>query len=608
MIETVTQIAAALAECVRVLLASPLGSVSGLASVALLVAALALVRKLASGGLSPRRAPALPPRDPARGFARGSGKKIACESPATGERLGECRAYTPDEVRAAFARASEAQEEWARTSFAERRAVLYDVLDWTLDHAEEIVARSCAESGKTRAEAMLGEVMTTCEKIRWTCAEGEQYLAPESRAVPSMLLTKSARVEYHPVGVVGAIVPFNYPYFNVLSAVVAALFSGNGAVVKPSEFTSHSAEWIEDMLRGVLARRGHSPELVQVVTGFAETGAALVEAADKVLFIGSVPVGRAVMRTASATLTPVILELGGKDAFVVCEDADMAHLYDIAVRGAFINCGQNCIAAERMYVHASVYDAFCDEMQRRVSALRQGASQQAAVDFGAMTTPAQGAHVALLVADAVTQGARVLVGGAQYGKPQNSALSEQQGGAGAGAGRCSYHQPTILRDVTHEMRVVNEETFGPVMSLIKWSTEDELIRMVNGTPFGLGGSVFSRDYKRAERIASRMVTGMVTINDFGMVPMVGSLPFGGVGDSGFGKFNGPEGLRGFCHTKSIVSDRFGLRTDTPAFLQYPVSSSAPEIVRHALRMIFGGWADTVPSVFRMVKAIVSAKD
>ena len=336
---------------------------------------------------------------------------------------------------------------------------------------------------------------------------GESCLAREYRSVAALLaFTKQAYVEYKPLGVIGIIVPWNYPFQNVLSAVVAALMAGNGAVVKVSEYASFSAERIEQVFREILARRGHNPDLVQVVTGFAETGSALVSSGvDKILFIGSPAVGKLVMRAASATLTPVILELGGKDPFIVFDDAEFEQCVDVAIRGAFINCGQvrlytrkntmaasmkgcicffllptltflsslvslsfqNCIAAERFYVQEGIYNKFVAEVTKRVKSLSQGATNCSAdsprCDFGAITMPAQADIFQALINDAVEKGAKIETGGSKY--------------VGDHTKKGLYFAPTILTGVTHKMKIANEEAFGPVMSIIKFKTEEEVVRI-----------------------------------------------------------------------------------------------------------------------------------
>jgi len=259
--------------------------------------------------------------------------------------------------------------------------------------------------------------------------------------------------------------------------------------------TSFSAAGIEDMLRTVIARRGHNPDLVQIVTGYGDTGAALVKSGvDKVLFIGSPATGKRVMEAASANLTPVILELGGKDPFIIFDDCDLNLALDIAIRGAFINLGQNCISAERFYVQEGIYNRFIDAVRERMARLRCGASSFSnRCDFGSMTMSPQVDIVSGLIEDALSKGAKLICGGhrAKYTGARTSPA------AGPADKTCLFFEPTVLADVNHSMRIGNEEAFGPCMTIIKFRDEDEVIKMANSSRYGLGSSVFSRSYSRA---------------------------------------------------------------------------------------------------------------
>lgn len=518
----------------------------------------------------------------------GKGQVIECTNPATGEVLGQEHAATPDDVAEAVSKARAAQAVWAKTSFAERRAVLSDIMDFIVSHQEQICKYSQLDTGKTRMEAYYGEVMTSCEKLRYIMCEGEKALAPQKRSPPLLLFLKSARVEYHPVGVVGIIIPWNYPFHNVLSAVSTAIFAGNAAVVKVSEWASNSRAYYESMFRNILIKRGHNPDLVTLLTGYGETGNALVKSGvDKILFIGSPATGRKVMAAASENLTPVTLELGGKDPFIVCDDAEIDQAVEAATRGVFINCGQNCIAAERLFIQEGVYDEFAQKVTKIAQNLRQGCSLQQPCDCGSMTMPGQLEIVKKLVDDAVQKGAKVLAGG----------KVSQANSAGT-----LFVEPTVLSDVPENADILSQETFGPVMLLIKWKTDDEVIQKANSTSFGLGSSIFSTNYARAEALAREVAAGMVTINDFGVGYLVQDLPFGGIKESGFGRFNGQEGLRDFCHMKSIVTDRFPIRTRTPRFTQYPVPDNGPEIVNSAITFIYGrGLGDRARGLLSLLK-------
>ena len=424
-------------------------------------------------------------------------------------------------------------------------------------------------------EALLGEVMVTAAKVDWVCDHGEAALAREERPVPGVMTHKTAGVEWHPLGVLGILAPWNYPFHNMYNHVISGLFAGNAVVIKPSEFCAWSCDVYGRLIQMVLAKAGHSPHLVSLVQGYADTGAALVQGGvDKVIFTGSPGVGKHIMRGAADTLTPVVLELGGKDPFVVTEGADVPGVVQIALRGAYQNCGQNCVGAERFYVYESVHQQFVDAVVPIVQAMKQGPpvaedGSWNPVDLGASTTVMQVQHVDRLVKDAVAKGAKVLTGG-------RIATAADLVGLPAGSERVAgaFYMPTVLADVTQDMEIASEELFGPVMTIIKvpGDSDDAAVNMINSTAYGLGSSVFCKDVARADALASRIYTGMTTVNDFGVGYLVQALPFGGVKASGFNRFGGKEGLRECCLMKSVVSDRFaalGVRTGIPDQIAYP---------------------------------------
>jgi acyl-CoA reductase-like NAD-dependent aldehyde dehydrogenase len=466
--------------------------------------------------------------------------QIQCVDPATRAPLGSVRVDSPADVDAAVARAKVAQKAWATSSFAERRRVLGALLAYTVEHKEEICAEVQRGSGKTRENALLGEIWPACEKLRWTIGNGEKHLRAE-KVSSGLLAHKTARLEYHPLGVVAAIIPWNYPFQNIINPIIPALMAGNAIVLKPSEWVAWSSARFIEALRGVIQDAGHDPNLIQAVQGFGETGAALARSAvDMILFIGSVGNGRRVVQASAERVTPVVMELGGKDAFIVCDDADLEQAVHAAMSGCFINCGQNCVASERILVEDAVYDKFAERALALTSALRQGSSRDGVVDVGAIATPLQLEVIEKLVASAVKQGARLLCGGKR-------ARAEQG----------NFFEPTILADVTPEMDIAREELFGPVMLLMRVRDDDEAVRVANGVAYGLSSSVFSKDRPRARGIASRLEAGMTAINEFGGITyMVQGLTFGGVKASGYGRMNGREGLRSMCNIKAVVDDRF----------------------------------------------------
>jgi len=491
---------------------------------------------------------------------------IPCADPATRESLGEIRVDTLADVEAAVTRAKAAQTQWRTTSFAERRTVLRRLMAYTVDHRDEIAAIIQRDSGKTAENALIGEIWPTCEKFRWVIKNGAKHLRPE-RVSSGLLLHKKARLEYHPMGVVAAIIPWNYPYQNIVNPIIPALMAGNAIVIKPSEWVAWSSAKFIDAFRGVLAEAGHPPDLIQAVQGYGETGAALVRAdVDTILFIGSVKNGRRVIEGSAERVTPVVMELGGKDAFIVCEDADLEQAVHSALAGCYVNCGQNCVASERILVHESLYDAFEEQVAALVGEFRQGSSREGLVDVGAIITPLQLDIIEKAVEGAIAQGARLVAGG-------NRTLTEKG----------DYFEPTILADVTPDMAIAQEEVFGPVMLLMRVRDDKHAVEVANGVSYGLSSSIFSKSRKRARSIANALETGMSAINEFGGITyMAQDLTFGGVKESGFGRMNGRDGLRSMCNVKAVVEDRFPLHQPSK---MYPV--------KPALYGTFGGVIDLV---------------
>jgi acyl-CoA reductase-like NAD-dependent aldehyde dehydrogenase len=373
-----------------------------------------------------------------------------------------------------------------------------------------------------------------------------------------------------------------------MNPAIPALMAGNGFVVKPSEWVAWSSAPLVDLLRDALAAEGHDPELVQLVNGFGPTGRALIEAGvDALVFIGSVNNGRKVLETAAKQLTPVVLELGGKDPFVVCDDANLEAAVHGALNGAFINCGQNCVASERILVQGAIAPAFEERVAELAGNLRQGAPLgDEVVDVGAMATPLQLEVVERLVNRAVEQGARVVVGGRRRH-----------------AERGEYFAPTVLADVTPDMDIMREETFGPVLLLCRFSDDAEAIRIANDTSFGLGSSVFSGDHERARHIASEIQAGMTGINDYGgMTYMAQDLTFGGIKQSGFGRINGRDGLRAMCNVKSVLDDRFPFTFPSKA---YPVAAKTFGTTQGALKLIYGrGVGRRLRGLGRMLRSLI----
>ncbi|KAL5782144.1 hypothetical protein ACOSP7_007173 [Xanthoceras sorbifolium] len=512
---------------------------------------------------------------PPRGRTQQSDKKVQCYEPATMKYLGYFPALSADEVKERVALARKAQKIWAKSSFKQRRQFLRILLKYIIEHQELICEISSRDTGKTMVDASLGEIMTTCEKITWLLSEGEKWLKPEYRSSGRSMIHKKAKVEFHPLGVIGAIVSWNYPFHNIFNPMLAAVFSGNSIVIKVSENASWSGCFYLRIIQAALAAVKAPDNLVDVITGFSETGEALVSSVDKIVFVGSPGVGRMIMKNASETLTPVMLELGGKDAFIVCDDVDVPHVAQIAVRAALQSSGQNCAGAERFYVHRDIYSSFVNQVAKIVKSVVAGPPLAGKYDMGAICLLEHSDKLQDLVNDALDKGAEILARGS-FGHLGEDAVDQ-------------YFPPTVIVNVNHSMKLMQDEAFGPIMPIMKFNTDEEAVKLANDSRYGLGCAVFSGSQRRAKEIASQIHCGVAAINDFASNYMCQSLPFGGVKDSGFGRFAGVEGLRACCLVKSVVEDRWWpyVKTKIPKPIQYPVAENGFEFQESLVEALYG---------------------
>lgn len=455
---------------------------------------------------------------------------IETRDPRTDTLLAIVAEQSADEVNTAISRARAASDAWSELSFKDRSAYLLKVRDRLLDRAEEFVDIICSETGKQPAEAVTTELMTLCETLSWYVKNGAEAIRPIEVSTGTMV-HKKAWKQYEPMGVIAVISPWNYPFVLAMTPIITALFAGNTVVVKPSEVTPTvglaMAELFEDEVWG---------DIVQVITGGGATGEALVRGdVDKVVFTGSVATGKRVMAAAADSLTPVLLELGGKDPMVVCSDADLKRATKGAVWGAFQNSGQTCVSVERVYVASDIHDEFVEGVVEGTSRIRQ--TDDGDGDMGAMTTESQVAIVEAHIADAVAKGAKVLTGGKRL---------DRDG---------LWFEPTVLVDVDHTMDVMVKETFGPVMPIMAVSGDAEAMQLANDSEYGLNSSVWTSDDARARVLADQMEAGNVCINDCLISYGIPGLPFGGVKESGIGRVHGAEGLREFSNLKSVLGQR-----------------------------------------------------
>jgi acyl-CoA reductase-like NAD-dependent aldehyde dehydrogenase len=449
--------------------------------------------------------------------------KLKSFNPRSGEVMREVTTTPPIEIPEIVGQARKVQPEWAAISPQGRAHIMKQVryrLNALIDDLVETVA---AEAGKPPAEALAHEVMPVAVMLTYLEKAAPRALRSEHpMRLLAPVLGATSRVDYKPFGVVGAITPWNYPITNCFLAFAPALFAGNAVVVKPSEVTPGCGELIREILDPL------PPGVATVVQGGADVGAALVDApCDKISFIGSPPTGRKICEAAAQHLTPVVMELGGVDAAVVCEDADLDYTASGVVWGSFFNAGQTCSSLERVYVTDSVADEFKDRVLSKLSQVKQGD------EVGPLTFKPQFDKVGKQIDDAVKKGSRVIVGGPEEGiRNKNGSL---------------WYAPTVVEDPTEDAQVLTEESFGPILTLVRVRDEDEAIRRANEDAVNLTASVWTSDKRRADDIAARLRSGVVTVNHHGDTAATPWAPWGGVGTSGFGRLNGFWGLREFTY-------------------------------------------------------------
>ncbi|CAN5426032.1 aldehyde dehydrogenase family protein [soil metagenome] len=449
-------------------------------------------------------------------------------SPITGDVVSTHPIHSDEDVRAAVARAKEEAAWWGALSFDERAEHLTTWKGVITRRLGQLADQMHRETGKPHGDATL-EAALGIDHLAWAATHAEKHLKRRRVASGLLMANQAASVQYKPLGVVGVIGPWNYPVFTPMGSIAYALAAGNAVVFKPSEYTPGVGEWLARTFLEAVGR-----PVFSVVTGLGDTGAALCRAGvDKIAFTGSTATGKRVMMACAETLTPVVIEAGGKDAVIVDLDADLEAAADATLWGACANAGQTCTGVERVYVHEKVYDEFVSTLVAKAKGLT--ADDSAGSQIGPITMPKQLDVIRGHIADALARGGRALVGGAD-------AVGER------------YVQPTILVDVPEDSDAIQEETFGPTVTITKVSTIEDAIARTNASKYGLGSTVFSK--ARGMEIAEQIRSGMTAIN--GVITFAGipSLPFGGVGDSGFGRIHGPDGLREFTYAKAIARQRF----------------------------------------------------
>lgn len=485
--------------------------------------------------------------------AQSKPSEIISYDPATGEEIGRAPLSSPEDVKEAVRRARAAQPAWANLSFRHRARVILNARKLMLAERDEIARLVSRETGKPVAEALSMEIVPTLDAMHYFAHASENLLRPQKIDIGQYgLMGRSSSILFKPLGVIGIISPWNFPLATPADEVVMALMAGNAVVLKPSELTPLIALKICD----IFSRAGLPAGLLEIVTGDGSTGASLIDArVDKIMFTGSVATGKRVAEAAAKYLTPVVLELGGKDPMIVFEDADIENAARGAVWGAFANAGQACASVERCYVQESIAPEFIERVVAETRMLKQGLGTEDAVDVGAMSNERQLQIVVDHVNDAKQRGAQVLTGG-------------QRGANLAGF----FYEPTVLTNVDHDMAIMRDETFGPVLPLMTFKTEDEAVKLANDSVYGLTASVWTKNIARGQRIAERIEAGTVMVNEVVYTHGIAQTPWGGVKDSGYGRTHGRMGLLELVHPQHIHVNRLSFLPDLWWFRYSPSAS------------------------------------
>ncbi len=489
-------------------------------------------------------------------------RRLGIRSPATREPVGEIVVSRREDVEAAIAKARDAQREWSHVPIAERARIVRSTIDILVERRDEVVETIIDETGKTRLEALMMEIVPGCDYLNFWSGRAVEELSDERRKLHGYLRpVKKLIMHYRPLGVIGVITPWNGPFSLAINPTIQAVLAGNAVILKPSEVAPYSGNWAIELLREAGVPEG----VVQTVHGDGETGAALVNGGvQKISFTGSVSTGKKIAAACAEQLIPYSLELGGKDAMIVCADADLERAAGGAVFNSMLNSGHVCMGVERVYVVKSVADEFEERVANIVKELRYGTGDD--VDVGAVFWDRQLPIIEHHIEDAKTKGAEIVVGG------------EADTTSGL------FYKPTFVRNVDHSMELMREETFGPIVSVMRVEDEEEAIRLANDSHYGLSGSVWTRDIQKGIEIAKRMETGSVIINDASMAYGAPEAPFGGMKDSGVGHVNGLGALRSYTHQQPILIHRWAQKRER---VWYPHTPKTIEEIDGLIRIIYG---------------------
>ena len=479
--------------------------------------------------------------------------EIISFNPATGEEIGRVNETSAEEVKIVVENARKAFQTWRKTSFSERKKFVMKAREVILAEMDEIARLISDESGKPVAESLSMEIAPVLDLMQYFAKNTEKLLKPRKIGIGLYgLLGRSSRIVYQPLGVVGIIPAWNYPFSIPLGETVMSLMAGNTVVLKPSELTP----FIGLKIGEIFEKAGLPENVVQVITGAGATGAALVESApDKIMFTGSVATGKKIAESAAKNLTSVVLELGGKDPMVVFADANLELAAQGAVWGAFCNAGQSCSSVERLYVEESAVEELTRKIVEKVKTLKQGAGSDESVSIGAMSSERQLNIVKDHVESFEKDGAKILTGGKS---------------------KDLFFEPTVISGATNEMRAMQEETFGPTLPIATFKTEAEAIKLANDSEFGLTASVWTRDLAKGKRVAEKIEAGSVCVNEVLYTHGIGQTPWGGFKNSGNGRTHGIEGLMELVQPQHIHVNKLAI---LPNAWWMPYGANAVETFR-----------------------------
>lgn len=538
--------------------------------------------------------------------------EIISTNPATGEEIGRVAVTSAEEVCDAVTRGRAAFQYWRKTSFGERKRLIMQAREVLLAEKDEIARLISDESGKPVAEALSMEIAPVLDLMQHFARNAEKMLKPAKISIGLYaLLGRSSKIIYKPLGVVGIIPAWNYPFSIPLGEAVMALMAGNTVVIKPSELTPFIGRKIGE----IFEKAGLPQDCVQIVSGGGATGAALVEAVpDKIMFTGSVATGKKIAAAAAKDLTSTVLELGGKDPMIVFADANLDLAAGAAVWGAFCNSGQSCSSVERLYVEQSAAAELTQKIVEKTKQLRQGTGDQPNVSIGAMSSERQVAIVEDHVAAFISDGAKVEIGGRRKDQETRRQGDKEQSETDISVSPCLpvslslFYEPTVITGATNDMRAMQEETFGPTLPIATFTTEKEAIRLANDSEFGLTASVWTKDRARGKRVAEQIEAGSVCINEVLYTHGIGQTPWGGFKNSGRGRTHGREGLMELVQPQHIHTNHVALLPDA---WWMPYSQTAVETFRKMTQTFSSGsvvkTAGLLPQLWKRIRELRSQR-